>query len=229
MNGYKSSLNLGINKKAFSQSFLFNYLKTRVKEINENKLNDSYNLYYQLRYKSISFYANYTLGPNFYFDYLTLLNQNRNPSTHNISLNYEFKNKTRSFYDRINLSFNKTYMYQVMGSGKEGNFKLYPRIVGEKLSTNPSSTHLCTWTYPPRIVPSQETWYNFVPGDITFVMWAKKRVPYICARSERTTVTLITYCECIYTRWISAMQTNDNKIRLRGAQIAVVKCHVHKW
>jgi hypothetical protein len=106
MNGYKSSLNLGINKKAFSQSILFNYLKTRVKEINENKLNDSYNLYYQLRYKSISFFANYTLGPNFYFDYLTLIKQNRNPSTHNISLNYEFKNKTRSFYDRINLSFN---------------------------------------------------------------------------------------------------------------------------
>ena len=111
MNGYKSTMNIGINKSNFSQTLVFNFLKTRLKEINGNKLNDSYNLYYQLRYKSLSFFANYTFGPNFYFDYISLLNQKKNPTTHNISLNYEFKNKANSFNDRINLSFNNNSIF----------------------------------------------------------------------------------------------------------------------
>lgn len=107
LNGFKGTLNIGINKKKFSQTVIFNYMKTRIYEINNNKYNDSYDLQYQVRYKNFGLFSNYSVGPNFYFDYISFVSQNEQRSLRNIAVNYEFKNKTRTFYDRINLSSNK--------------------------------------------------------------------------------------------------------------------------
>ncbi|WP_255066750.1 hypothetical protein [Lacihabitans sp. LS3-19] len=116
MSGLKSSFNLSTYKSHFMQSFMFNFMKTSVKEIDNNKIHDSYGIFYQLKYKSLGLNANYTNGPNFYFDYISFVSANLNPKTHNVSLFYEFKNKSRTFYDRINISnsnnsiFSKTNM-----------------------------------------------------------------------------------------------------------------------
>jgi hypothetical protein len=107
LNGYKGAINIGINKSKFSQSIIFNAMKTRIYEIKNNRYNDSYDLQYQMRYKSFGLFANYSVGPNFYFDYLSFVSQGVKPSLRNISVNYEFKNSSRTFYDRVNLSNNK--------------------------------------------------------------------------------------------------------------------------
>ena len=116
MGGYKSAFNFVINNTHFSQSLLLNYMKTSVKELDNNKLRDSYGFYYQMKYKDLGINTNFTFGPNFYYDYLSFVSANQKPKTHNVSVFYEFKNKKRTFYDRVNISnsnnsvFTKTTM-----------------------------------------------------------------------------------------------------------------------
>lgn len=107
MNGFKTTLNLSQSKKEFSQSLMLNYVKSRIKEVNSNNYNNAYNIFYQIKYKDFGIYANYTNGPFMYFDYLSLFNDNKRPQTHNVSIDYVFKNKAKTFYNRINLSNNK--------------------------------------------------------------------------------------------------------------------------
>lgn len=111
MAGYKSSLNFTMNSSKFMQSTLLSYMKTGVKEIDNNKLKDSYSIFHQMKYKGFGINANYTLGPNFYYDYISFVSANLKPTTHNVSIFYELKNKKHTFFDRINISNNNNSMF----------------------------------------------------------------------------------------------------------------------
>jgi hypothetical protein len=111
MDGYKSSLDFSINKGKFVQSTTVSYMKSKVKEIDDNRLRDSYSAFYQLKYKAFGINANYTLGPNFYYDYISFVSANVEPTTHNVSVFFELKNKKHTFFDRINLTNNSNSVF----------------------------------------------------------------------------------------------------------------------
>ena len=111
MNGYKSSINFSFIRPKLSQSLMVNYMKTGIKGLDNNLPKNSYSFFYHFKFKDLGVNANYTIGPNFYNDYLSFITENIRPKSHNLSLYYELKNKSRTFYDRINITSNYNSFY----------------------------------------------------------------------------------------------------------------------
>jgi hypothetical protein len=104
MKGYRSTVYLTSNKAKFFQTLRFSYTQASIKELADSNMNNSYNAYYQMKYKNIGVNANYAFGPNYYFDYLSYYKSNVLPNSQNVSVFYELNNKSKTFYNRLNLT-----------------------------------------------------------------------------------------------------------------------------
>jgi hypothetical protein len=111
MTGYRSIAYLTTNKDKFFQTLRLSYTQSQIKELVNENLKHSYNAYYQMKFKNIGINANYAIGPNFYFDYLSFYKDKAVPKFQNLSMFYELNNKEKTFYDRLNLTVSNRANY----------------------------------------------------------------------------------------------------------------------
>jgi hypothetical protein len=104
MTGQKIQMVFSHVKGRYNQNLNASYTLSKMKDFENNKYQNGYNAFYQLRKNNLGLLLNIDYGINYYFDYHLLKSTSTKPLRENYSVFYEIKSKSENINERINLA-----------------------------------------------------------------------------------------------------------------------------